>query len=292
MKSNPMSRQILFSLLSITLLLASCGRDTFVPVDNLPADSTITQVELENYINRTHIALLNRKPTASEFAQSIQQLDINRYDRGIRDAYITNIQDMQRSKWAVWQFLSDRILDGTDTADVYWSAQWYQQRVNNSGTQNEQDYWQGLLDRTNSNIATLNGWYSNDSTYDALIGWMVRMPVYDEINMGTENFVVSIYQHFYHRYPTDHELEQASDMVDRQWGLLYGVNGNSKADFIDIFSTQGEFSQGIIINVFESYLNRLPTTAESDRFLSHLSNGWNYQKLQRYLLTASEFVNG
>lgn len=292
MKSNPMSRQILFSLLSISFLLASCGRDTFVPVDNLPADSTITQVELENYINRTHIALLNRKPTASEFAQSLQQLDINRYDRGIRDAYITNIQDMQRSKWAVWQFLSDRILDGTDTADVYWSAQWYQERVNNSGTQNEQDYWQGLLDRTNNNIATLNGWYSNDSTYDALIAWMVRMPVYDEINMGTENFVVSIYQHFYHRYPTDHELEQASDMVDRQWALLYGANGNSKADFIKIFTAQGEFKQGIIINVFESYLNRLPTTAESDRFLDHLSNDWDYQQLQRYLLTASEFVNG
>ena len=292
MKSNPMSRQILFSLLSISFLLASCGRDTFVPVDNLPADSTITQVELENYINRTHIALLNRKPTASEFAQSLQQLDINRYDRGIRDAYITNIQDMQRSKWAVWQFLSDRILDGTDTADVYWSAQWYQERVNNSGTQNEQDYWQGLLDRTNNNIATLNGWYSNDSTYDALIAWMVRMPVYDEINMGTENFVVSIYQHFYHRYPTDHELEQASDMVDRQWALLYGGNGNSKADFIEIFTAQGEFKQGIIINVFESYLNRLPTTAESDRFLDHLSNDWDYQQLQRYLLTASELGNG
>ena len=57
----------------------------------------------------------------------------------------------------------------------------YQQRVNNSSTQTEQDYWQGLLDRTNNNIATLNGWYSNDSTFDALIGWMVRMPVYDEI---------------------------------------------------------------------------------------------------------------
>lgn len=292
MKSNAMSHRILLGFLCTSLLLASCGRDTIIPVDNLPADSTITQVELENYINRTHIALLNRKPTASEFTQSIQQLDINRYDRAIRDAYITNIQDMQRSKWAVWQFLSDRILDGTDTADVYWSAQWYQQRVDNSGTQNEQDYWQGLLDRTNNNIATLNGWYSNDSTYDALIAWMVRMPVYDEINMGTENFVVSIYQHFYHRYPTDHELEQASDMVDRQWALLYGANGNSKADFIEIFIAQGEFKQGIIINVFESYLNRLPTTAESDRFLDHLSNDWDYQQLQRYLLTASEFVNG
>ena len=287
-----MSHRIILCFFGISVLLASCGRDTIVPVDNFPADSTITQVELENYINRTHIALLNRKPTASEFSQSIQQLDINRYDRDIRDAYITSIQDMQRSRWAVWQFLSDRILDGTDTADVYWSAQRYQQRVNNSSTQTEQDYWQGLLDRTNNNIVTLNGWYSNDSTFDALIGWMVRMPVYDEINMGTENFVVSIYQHFYHRYPTDHELEQASDMVDRQWGLLYGTNGNSKADFIGIFTTQGEFKQGIIINVFESYLNRLPTTVESDRFLNHLSNGWDYQKLQRYLLTDSEFVNG
>lgn len=287
-----MSHRIILCFFGISMLLASCGRDTVVPVDNFPADSTITQVELENYINRTHIALLNRKPTASEFSQSIQQLDINPYDRDIRDAYITSIQDMQRSRWAVWQFLSDRILDGTDTADVYWSAQRYQQRVNNSSTQTEQDYWQGLLDRTNNNIATLNGWYSNDSTFDALIGWMVRMPVYDEINMGTENFVVSIYQHFYHRYPTDHELEQASDMVDRQWGLLYGTNGNSKADFIGIFTTQGEFKQGIIINVFESYLNRLPTTFETDRFLNHLSNGWDYQKLQRYLLTDSEFVNG
>lgn len=287
-----MSHRIILCFFGISMLLASCGRDTIVPVDNFPADSTITQVELENYINRTHIALLNRKPTASEFSQSIQQLDINRYDRDIRDAYITSIQDMQRSRWAVWQFLSDRILDGTDTADVYWSAQRYQQRVNNSSTQTEQDYWQGLLDRTNNNIVTLNGWYSNDSTFDALIGWMVRMPVYDEINMGTENFVVSIYQHFYHRYPTDHELEQASDMVDRQWGLLYGTNGNSKADFIGIFTTQGEFKQGIIINVFESYLNRLPTTVESDRFLNHLSDGWDYQKLQRYLLTDSEFVNG
>jgi hypothetical protein len=137
----------------------------------------------------------------------------------------------------------------------------------------------------------LEGWYNQDSTYNSLVGWMVRMPIYDEINMGTENFVVSIYQHFYHRYPTDHELTQASKMVDRQWGLLYGVNGNSKADFLNIFLNQGEFQQGLIINAFESYLNRIPTTIESDKHHHHLNNGWDYLKLQRYLLTSSEFIN-
>jgi len=283
--------RICTSLILLSLLLASCARDNIVPVDNLPADSTITQIELENYINKTHIALLNRKPTQAEFTQSLQQLDIDRYNRSIRDAYILGIQDLDRSKWAIWQFLSDRILDGIDTAQVRESADIFQYRVDNSATQNEKDYWQWLLDRTNNNLVALEGWYNQDSTYNSLVGWMVRMPIYDEINMGTENFVVSIYQHFYHRYPTDHELTQASKMVDRQWGLLYGANGNSKADFLKIFLNQGEFQQGIIINAFESYLNRIPTTIESDKHHHHLNNGWDYLKLQRYLLTSSEFIN-
>lgn len=283
--------RICTSLILLSLLLVSCGRDTIVPVDNLPVDSTITQIELENYINKTHIALLNRKPTETELAQSLQQLDIDRYNRSIRDAYVLGIQDLDRSKWAIWQFLSDRILDGIDTAQVRESADIFQYRVDNSGTQNEKDYWQWLLDRTNNNLVALEGWYNQDSTYNSLVGWMVRMPIYDEINMGTENFVVSIYQHFYHRYPTDHELTQASKMVDRQWGLLYGVNGNSKADFLKIFLNQGEFQQGVIINAFESYLNRIPTTIESDKYHDHLNNGWDYLRLQRYLLTSSEFIN-
>jgi hypothetical protein len=275
----------------MSLLLASCARDNIVPVDNLPADSTITQIELENYINKTHIALLNRKPTQAELTQSLQQLDVDRYNRTIRDTYVLGIQDLDRSKWAIWQFLSDRILDGIDTTQVRESADIFQYRVDNSGTQNEKDYWQWLLDRTNNNLVALEGWYNQDSTYNSLVGWMVRMPIYDEINMGTENFVVSIYQHFYHRYPTDHELTQASKMVDRQWGLLYGVNGNSKADFLNIFLNQGEFQQGLIINAFESYLNRIPTTIESDKYHHNLNNGWDYLKLQRYLLTSSEFIN-
>ena len=32
--------------------------------------------------------------------------------------------------------------------------------------------------------------------------------------MGTENFVVAMFQHFLLRYPTDSELESAKDMVD------------------------------------------------------------------------------
>ena len=129
-----MLSRICTSLILLSLLLASYARDNIVPVDNLPADSTITQIELENYINKTHIALLNRKPTQAELTQSLQQLDVDRYNRTIRDTYVLGIQDLDRSKWAIWQFLSDRILDGIDTTQVRESADIFQACQTSSDT--------------------------------------------------------------------------------------------------------------------------------------------------------------
>ena len=94
---------------------------------------------------------------------------------------------MQRFRWAVWQFSGSNLDERIQ--QMYIGANSGTSSRNNSSTQTEQDYWQGLLDCTNNNTG-IKRLYSNDSTFDALIGWMVRMPVYDEINMGTENFVV------------------------------------------------------------------------------------------------------
>ena len=60
----------------------------------------------ENYINRTYIALLNRKPSDVELATALGQLDVDRYDREIRNMYILGLQNRPTSKWAAWQFLT------------------------------------------------------------------------------------------------------------------------------------------------------------------------------------------
>ena len=61
----------------------------------------------------------------------------------------------------------------------------------------------------------------------------VSPEIYDEINMGTENFVVSIFQNFFHRYPTAAELYSASNMVDGNQSTIFNTNGSSKKDFIE-----------------------------------------------------------
>ncbi|MDZ7847129.1 MAG: hypothetical protein U5L96_10360 [Owenweeksia sp.] len=50
---------------------------------------------------------------------------------------------------------------------------------------------------------------------------IIDNPYYDDINMGTENFVVATYQNFLFRYPTGVELEEAKKMVDGFPGSLF-----------------------------------------------------------------------
>lgn len=281
---------LLFSS-ALLIVLSSCDETVVIPVDNFPVDSTITEVELENYVNKTHIALLNRKPSDAELSNSLAWLQVDPYDRAIRDSYIAGLQTQPEVRWVAWQFLSDRLLEGIDTAQIYSENSWIGDQINNAGSSGELAYWQVILDKSNAHIGAMEGWFAADTSYTRLQTWMIRLYTYDEINMGTENFVVSVYQHFYHRYPSDLELEEGSKMVNHEWGILYGENGNSKADFITILFEQAEFEQGKVITLFENYLKRVPTSVESVAYANRFYSGWDFWRMQRYILTSSEYVN-
>lgn len=271
-------------------VLTSCQKTVIVEVDHLPADSTITEVELENYIMRAYIALLNRTPDQAEHAAALSNLSVDVYDRSLRTSFITDLQATPRARWAAWQFLSNRLIEGEDTLAFAQSISFYESRINATSGGNK-EYWQGLLDRTLIHKSAFDGWLANDTSYTRLLTTMMLLPVYDEINMGAENFVVSAYSHCYYRYPTDAELAAGVDMIDYQWASLYGLNGNSKSDFLAIISTQNEFFQGLILHVFEQYLNRDPETQEVVYYLNKLKSGWTYTDLQNNILTLTEYVD-
>lgn len=281
---------LLISALVLAVVFPSCT-SSVVPVVGGPVDSTITNVELDNYINRTYIALLNRKPSESERADAESMIDVNRYDRSIRSSYISSLQERSSSKWASWQFLSDRLIDGEDTASMYDARRWYKERYENAASVGDEIYWGGLYEKANNHIEAMEGFLSGDTSYTALINRMVLLSNYEEINAGTENYVVSIYQHFFHRYPSDVELEQASAMLDLQWGILYGQNGNSKEEFLDIIFQSGEYQQGTVITLFETYINRTPSTEEIIDYTNEINDGASREDLQRRILTSSEYVN-
>jgi hypothetical protein len=118
----------------------------------------------------------------------------------------------------------------------------------------------------------------------------IRNYFYDQINMGTANFVISSFQNFLFRYPTESELSSAITMVDGGSGVLFLTGGNSKADYLSIFFSSLPYAEGQVRDAFKRYLFREPTTAELSSLSVKLQQDQDYRALQRNLLSSDEYV--
>ena len=114
--------------------------------------------------------------------------------------------------------------------------------------------------------------------------------LYDELNMGSFNYVVSIYQNFLHRYPTEYELENGIIMVDGEQSICFEQNGDSKNDFNSLFFEHNGYYEGQIISIYNKLLFRDPTTLEISELIQSFKQNKDYQSLQKRILTTDEFL--
>jgi len=284
-----MFKHALICLGAIALLSLSCQR-TIIPVDSLPVDSTITAIEQSNYITRLHVILLNRKPSQSEIELTLSQLQIDPYDVTLRSAIVANLQAQPEATFVLFQGLCNRYLDGADTAGIRQDRDYYQGRADNANNQSSQTYYQGLADRM-SELYMVPFWLGwGTASYDDVQQIIVDNSIYDEINMGTENFCVSLFQNYFLRYPTLVELVEAKTMVNGKAGMLFGINGDSKSDLLDIFFSQNEYRQGVIQGMFQQYLLRNPNLYEANQAMHQLVNGLTFLQLQNQLLSSHDYI--
>jgi len=113
---------------------------------------------------------------------------------------------------------------------------------------------------------------------------------YDQINMGTENFVNASFQNFFYRYPTSIELDQSKFMVDGLQGVLFLQIGNDKDDFLNIFFSSDSYYEGQVRDLYLRYLFREPTASESTTLTSTYKNSLNYKTLQKSILVLDDYV--
>ena len=96
--------------------------------------------------------------------------------------------------------------------------------------------------------------------------------IYDEINMGSENFVISCFENLLKRQPTERELEAGKALYDGYPALLLRKDGNNKKDLIRIVSSVDEFYQGIAIDWYRILLVREPSSLEMVEGLETVKN--------------------
>jgi len=113
---------------------------------------------------------------------------------------------------------------------------------------------------------------------------------YDQINMGTQNFILSLFETFCGRYPTKSELAAATRMVDGQSSIAFFEEGGSKADFINIFFRSNDYYEGQVYLIFRAYLYRRPTQTEMTKLAADFRATNNLKTLQKYVLSLDEYV--
>lgn len=276
----------------LCILVSSCKKDTEIIIgDNAPPpDGTISNVTKENYVNKSYISILGRKPTASELSSGISILNQNNLSLANRNQVLDAIFAKPGYTQRLYDLSLAYLLNNVDTATItldinlfaylltqpQYSSQWAQIQIEKT-----------KLELLKASVADLN------SGTISIIGMHKRCInnyLYDQINMGTENFVLSMFQNFLYRYPSEEELAQGKQIVDGFEGVLFLQTGTVKDDFISIFFNSNNYFEGQVRDLYLKYLFREPTSVEMSAKASTYKNSLNYKTLQKEILSTDEYA--
>ncbi|MEO0469408.1 MAG: hypothetical protein AAF206_07305 [Bacteroidota bacterium] len=287
-----MLRNLLFGILLATLAL-SCqdpGEIITVPDNTAPPDVTVSEVIKENYVNKLYISLLGRKPESSELVQGMATLAQDNASTANRAELMDDIFTNPGFGERMYDVARTEMLNNLDTAQI--SLQIYFLTVLLDSPAYEPFY--DLIIQETTKLQELK-----DTPYDLIDGTIGRIEMhkrcvnnlfYDEINMGSQNFVLAMFEYFFNRYPTEVEERDAIAMVDGFTTLMFGKEGHSKTDFIQLFFASDDYFEGQVINVYRDFLFREPTSQEMGLHTTSYKQALDYQELLKAILTTDEYL--
>ena len=273
------------------VLISSCTKieDIIVEDNTFPPDNTIENTIIETYINKLYISTIGREPIQTEFTTDftiLREADVSQESREIvidgilnKDEYYNNLFKLE----------SEHLLLGLDTADINLNI-YVLTGLRDMAQGLELLYFEDALERMLKLQEVLPGLVNGTISNMEMHKRMVNNNMYDEINMGTENFVISMFQSFMQRYPTISELENGKLMVNDNNSSVFFMPGNGKEDFINIFIESDEYFTGQTNILFNRYLFRDPTSEESINYSLDYINSQDYKLLQRRILSTNEFI--
>ncbi len=276
----------------IILCFEGCKKDeqVIIPGNEAPPDHTIPNSTKENYINKVYISVLGREPDSSEFSRSFSILNQNNLSVANRKQFLDSVLAAPVYNDRLYQIARTELLNDLDTNDITLYIYVFQGLL--ADTVNAA-FWPQII-AEKKRLDTLKMVSADLASGSIDIIELHRRCVnnffYDEINMGTENFVVSIFQNFLFRYPTASELSESKTMVDGQNATVFYTIGRTKNEFINILFTSNNYFEGQVRTLFVRYLFRQPSSAELSSYTVMYKNSMDYKGLQKEILSLNEYV--
>ena len=277
--------------LLVILLISACQPEVEIiriPDNDVIPDETVPPIIRENYINKLYIGLLGRKPSDTEKQQALALLDRDNTAVDDRKSIIETIIQSEDFGRRMYDIGRAEMLNNLDTAEIT-----FQIYVFNEAKKDPQ--YEPFLPLLEQELTKLTLLKRLPQDMQAGIANRIEMHrrmafnfFYDEINMGSQNFVLSLFEYFLGRYPTMAEEQTAIDMVDGFGGVIFGQEGHAKSDFLDIFLASTDYFEGQVVDVYQDFLLRDPVSTEIEEAVKIYRQSQDYGEMLKVVLSKDE----
>lgn len=290
----------------LLLALASCRKEEVVFEDNTaPPYAGVPTVQVNNYVNRLFIDLIGREPLDVEMALEVDSLEAGGLSMAARTSLVSRLMSSTAYVegdssyhhayfFKVYNDLKARMIEGASEGILT--------------EQYNQFYTQSLVDSLNGDFEAMqrNRQAANriaevqTSGIDLRLGQasiqevharMCHNAIYDEINMGSFNFVNATFSDLFDRFPTTEEFDNAYQIIEfDQAAVVFGQAAQNKGEYLDILVGATEFDEGLVRYAYRSLVSREPTSLEVFEALNNLNGNLTLGAVQLPVLISDEYA--
>lgn len=269
-------------------------QDTIISGNIAPPYDGVSSIQINNYINRLYIDLLGREPLDAEISSGYTTLVNGELSQITKESFINDLITRNEYYDRFFDIYSTKMIAGYDSVEIRYSYLELEYITDSLLIPNGDSLTTHLIlmemDRLEKLMVAKNDYKNDLISINEFMRRLMMNNIYDEINMGTENFVLATFENLFHRFPTENEKTASESIVDGQPDILFLQSGNSKLDFSYIVTSCDEFYQGVIIDLYKIYMLREPTTQEVLEELEDFKQTGNISNIQLNLLTSNEYA--
>lgn len=285
--------RILLILFISGCFLLSCKTDqalVIIPDNTAPPDLSVSLVLQENFVNKSYVTLLGRKPSPVEQDQALQILGSANANQSSREQVLNTILAGEEFPQRQYDIARIEMLNNVDTVEITQIILLYTSLLDLPEYAQFVDFLQQEIARVQKLKELPADLASGSANRVEMHRRFVSNYFYDEINMGSQNFVLSMFEYFLGRNPIVSEEQNAIAMVDGIQTVVFEVEGDSKEEFIDIFLDSNDYYEGEVINIYKDFLFRLPDSYEMGTDTQFYKENQAYKSLLKRILSKDEFI--
>ena len=286
---------LLYTTALFMMLLSACSQDDVEPTVNAgntpPPDALYSDIEVKGYVTKCYIAAYGRKPSDAEADQHVAQLQNDKMSLEARDQFLQPLLADAQHKRLLYDRLVADMLNNADSAAMQQQIDAFEDIL----ARPEYEPFRPLVQEELDRMILLQD--ADDDFADGRIDFktlekrIIFNRLYDDINMGTLNFVISVFEHLLERQPTEDELERGINMCDGNQEVIFLQDGASKNDFMDILLNSNDYHAETVRRQYQRHLFRDPTPDELLTQTEAYQNTGDFFALEQAIMRKTEFVN-